>query len=528
MRRLAFVVLVVALFSSAAEGPSASASGSRNAPLVGPRADYNGDGFADLAVGIPSETVSGKSLAGAVNVIYGTARGLSASGTQLWHQDRSGIRNSVNEGDYFGYSLAPADFNGDGFSDLAIGVRDENVGDRILAGAINVLYGSSSGLTAAGNQFWHRDSPGVLGRAGIAEEFSYSMTAGDFNGDGYADLVAGTPWSHPGGAVYAGDANVFYGSASGLTSAGSQRWTQNSSGVQDMIEEGDGFASSLVAGDFDGDGLSDLAVGVGHESLGPIEHAGAVNLLYGSRSGLSAARDQLWHQDRPGVLGQAQHEDAFGWFGMAAGDFNGDAVADLAVGLPDETVGGDSYAGSMNVLYGSGSGLTAAGNQVWNQDSSGVGSESSVGDRFAYDLAAGDFDRDRYADVAIGALGESVTYNSEGAVNVLYGGASGLSASRDQFWSQNSPGIVDEPEDGDYFGHTLAVGNWGNGPQADLAIAAPYETIVGDDGYEGAVHVLYGSLAGGLSSTGSQFWHQGVSGIPDDLEGNDFYGFELS
>jgi hypothetical protein len=528
MRRPAVAFLAsVMLVVSPAAGASASASGSSHTAVLSGQPDYNGDGFADLAVGIPYETVSGKRLAGAVNVVYGTARGLSATGTQLWHQDSPGVRGAVGEGDSFGYSLAPADFNGDGFSDLAIGVRDEAVGGQILAGAINVVYGSSTGLTATGNQLWHRDTPGVLGRARIAEEFSYSVTVGDFNGDGYADLVAGTPWSSPEGVSYAGDLNVLYGSPNGLTSTGNERWTQNSAGVRDVVEEDDGFASSLVAGDFDGDGFWDLAVGVGHESLGTTEHAGAVNLLYGSRSGLSAAHDQLWTQNSLGIVGVAEHEDAFGWFGTAAGDFNGDGIADLAVGVPDETVSGNPYAGSLNVLYGSPSGITAAGNQVLNQDTAEVESEASLGDRFAYDLAAGDFDGDGSADLAVGVLGESTTSYSEGAVNVLYGGPSGLSASRDQFWNQDSPGIADQPEDGDYFGHTLAAANWGNGLRADLAVAAPYETIVGDAGYEGAVHVLYGA-AGGLKSTGSQFWHQGVPAIPDELEGNDFYGFALS
>ena len=135
MRRFAFAFLAsLALVASPITSAAPGSPRSGEAPLSGPQADYNGDGFADLAVGIPYETVSGKSTAGAVNVLYGTAGGLTVTGTQLWHQDSPGVRNQVSTGDYFGDPIAPADFNGDGFSDLAIGVPDETVRGKIDPG----------------------------------------------------------------------------------------------------------------------------------------------------------------------------------------------------------------------------------------------------------------------------------------------------------------------------------------------------------------------------------------------------------
>jgi hypothetical protein len=493
-----------------------------------PSADYNGDGLQDLAVGIPYESVGGKDVAGAVNVLYGTSAGLSTEGTQLWHQDSPGILGEVETGDYFGTILAPADFDGDGFSDLAITVRDEDVGRHILAGAVAVLYGSATGLTASGNQLWTRHSPGILGEARIAEEFGSSLAAGDFDGDGYADLAAGTPWSHVNGELYAGDLNVLYGSADGLSAAGDQFWTQDSPGVQDVAEADDGFASFLISGDFNGDGISDLAVGAGHEGLGDIDHAGAVNVLFGSPSGLSADADQFWHQDSPGIRGEADHDEDFGWFSLSAGDFDGNGFDDLAVGLFGEEVGGDALAGAVNVLYGSPVGLSSQGNQLWNQDSPGVQSDADIGERFGYDLAAGDFDGDSFVDLAVGVYGQWVKANSAGAVSVLYGSGSGLSSAGDQFWHQDVRGIASAPEEGDRFGTSVAAGQWGKGPQADLAIGAIYEAIVGNEGYEGAVHVIYGTPGGGLSATGSQFWHQDVPGVPEVTEGNDFYGYYLA
>ena len=122
---------------------------------------------ADLAVGAPS-------LAGEVNVIYGSTAGLMPAGNQLWTQDSPGILGvgesdtSTFTGDGFGEAVAAANFGKGSQADLAVGVPGEDVGTIVDAGAVNLLYGSPSGLTASGNQLWHQNSPGI---AGIAEPF---------------------------------------------------------------------------------------------------------------------------------------------------------------------------------------------------------------------------------------------------------------------------------------------------------------------------------------------------------------------
>lgn len=90
--------------------------------------DFNGDGYADLAVGVPGESVKKKGGAGAVNVLYGTASAISAAGNQLWHRDVAGVLGTADAGDAFGSSIAWGDFNDDGYSDLAVGApRDDRV-----------------------------------------------------------------------------------------------------------------------------------------------------------------------------------------------------------------------------------------------------------------------------------------------------------------------------------------------------------------------------------------------------------------
>jgi hypothetical protein len=103
-------------------------------------------------------------------VIYGSPRGLTAAGNQFWTQDSPGILG-VGEsdtptfiGDGFGEALGVANFGKGSQADLAVGVPGEDVGTIVDAGAVNVLYGSPSGLTAAGNQLWHQNSPASPGQ----------------------------------------------------------------------------------------------------------------------------------------------------------------------------------------------------------------------------------------------------------------------------------------------------------------------------------------------------------------------------
>jgi len=136
-------------------------------------------------------------------------------------------------------------------------------------------------LTAAGNQLWHEDVPGIPSRARGHERFGYALAAGDMDGDGSDDLAIGVPGEGSGasGAVIA-----LYGGASGLTPSGSRIWTQDSSGVPGTREHGDHFGATLAISDFGRSGRADLAVGAPGEDLAGRSDAGVVGLLYGRTS----------------------------------------------------------------------------------------------------------------------------------------------------------------------------------------------------------------------------------------------------
>ncbi|MCI0364627.1 MAG: hypothetical protein L0219_12125 [Phycisphaerales bacterium] len=504
-------IVAVSLSALLLPAPDARAAG----------ADFNGDGFADLAIPVPGESIGAMSSAGAVNVMYGSPAGLSADGNQFWHQDSPGILNNAESNDQFGRTVAHGDFNGDGFSDLALGVPLEDVGSKIDAGAVNVLYGSAEGLSDAGNQFWHQNKAGIKNKAEPLDLFGSALACGDFDGDGYSDLAISAKGESIGEKVNAGAVHVLFGSAAGLSADHNQIWHQNSAGVLNKVEANDFFGGSLAAADFNSDGRDDLAIGVAQEGLNGQTDAGAVHVLYGSINGLTAANDDLWHQNS--VLIQDVCE-AFDYFGhaLAAGDFDGDGFADLAVGVPYESLGGQAFAGIVTVLYGSPSGLLALGSQLWSQDQGSIQETADPGDFFGFSLCADDFDGDGIDDLIIAAPEEILgAISHAGLVHVLFGGGLGLSDVSNQVWSEEALGLGEIAQSGT-FGNWLASGDFAGNGTAGLAIGDSLEGVV-DAGLAGAVVVIYGISPGGTLSS-SHEWTQDSPGILDEAEDGDAFG----
>lgn len=354
-------------------------------------ADFNGDGKDDMVVGVPFEdlgTSTATANVGLVHVIYGSSTvGLVSANNQIWHQNSTDIFDTSEANDRFGRALAAGDFNNDGYDDLAVGIDEEDIGSIANAGAVNVIYGSASGLSSVGNQFWHQDSPGIEGAAEAEDHFGFALAAGDFNNDGYDDLAVGVPQEAIGSIATAGAVNIIYGSFSGLsaTAIADSIWHQDSAGILDTSEIGDLFGDALAVGDFDGNNIDDLAVGVPGENIGSIGDAGAVCVLFGTSCGLSDVGDQFLHQNSTGIFDTSETGDGFGR-SLAVGNYDGDAFDDLVVGVPGEKIGVNTSAipgaGAVNVLYGSDGGLYEADNQFWHQNSSNIKDWCELSDSF--------------------------------------------------------------------------------------------------------------------------------------------------
>ncbi len=427
----------------------------------------------------------------------------------------------------FGDALVWGDFNGDGYDDLAIGSAREDVGGVFDAGAVNVIYGGVSGLSATGNQYWSQDSPGILDQCESADRYGDALAVGDFNGDGFDDLVVGIQLEGVGTVEHAGAVNVLYGSMGGLDAATDQLWDQNSTGVLDSAEKDDLFGKALAVGDFNGDGFDDLAIGVPGETIGPQEAAGAVNVLYGTAAGLAATGNQFWHQNSAGIEERSESQDLFG-DSLAAGDFDGDGFADLAIGVPGESVGNLVEAGAVNVLYGTSKGLSATNGQLWHQNSNEVFGVAERQDFFGSVLTVGDFDNDGYSDLVVGVPKEDVgSVVNAGAVNVLYGAVGGLGAIGNQSWHQSTGVVLGDDEQNAYYGSSLSAGDFDGDGYDDLAVGIPQATV-SDITEAGAVGILFGGKVVGLTDTDNQLWNQGTSNAVENAESYDHFGHALA
>jgi FG-GAP repeat len=175
--------------------------------------------------------------------------------------------------------LAAGDFDGDGYADVAAGAAD----DSGRAHSHLVVFKGDAGTGMSDSYVINQETPGVPGTTALGDRFGNSLSAGDVNHDGRADLAVGVPGRKIGGAAKAGEAIMLYGSASGLTGTGSQAISQNTAGVPGTAEAGDACGTTVALLDITKDGRADLIVGA------PGENAkdGVVSVLLGTASGVT-------------------------------------------------------------------------------------------------------------------------------------------------------------------------------------------------------------------------------------------------
>ncbi|MEU7471358.1 FG-GAP repeat protein [Streptomyces sp. NPDC044984] len=172
--------LVAALCTPLLAAPTASAAPAEYAD------DFNGDGYRDYAYG-ESVTDAGSDGSGTVGVIYGTATGPNGRKQNIT-QNSAGVPGANEWDDGFGNAMTAADFNRDGYPDLAVAAPGEDLGGHADAGAVHILRGSASGLTGSKSQFFDRASSGVPGDLEAGESFGERLRLRDSDRDGHADL----------------------------------------------------------------------------------------------------------------------------------------------------------------------------------------------------------------------------------------------------------------------------------------------------------------------------------------------------
>jgi len=403
---------------SSAPGPTWEVSiGARSAPVdtsSGTVLDLNGDGYADVVVGALNASPDGRTAAGTASVHLGGPSGIGASPDRVLEgaaaQDRLGARVA-----------SAGDVNGDGYADLVVGAETASPGGMDSAGAVSLFLGGPSGIGATPDQVLSGQAPG--------DHFGYSAaSAGDVNGDGYADLVVGAFRASPGGRLSAGTASVYLGGRSGVSATPSQ--------VFEGMTAGDNFGARVAsAGDVNGDGLGDFVVGATNAAAGGRTSAGTATVYLGALSG--GATPSF-------VLEGAAPNNYFGSVGSAA-DVNGDGYSDVLVGATQAAT-----AGTASIFHGGPTGVAVTPTLVLT----GVMS----GDSFGVSLAnAGDVNRDGYADIIVGSHASLGARSMVGTASIFLGGPSGVGstpaqrldgAAMDNHFGQSVEGAGDVNGDG--------------------------------------------------------------------------------
>ncbi|GAA1260526.1 hypothetical protein GCM10009677_09800 [Sphaerisporangium rubeum] len=345
-----------------------------------------------LAVAAPYATVDGATRAGSVTLYRGT------KATSTLTQGSGEIGDTPERGDSFGSALVTGDFDGDGCADLAIGASEEFAGTPVPDGAdgngvVHLLRGTPHGLKAAGTlDVTH------LKRSRGTDRFGAALAAGDLDGDGDDELIVGVPGLEDGGGV------ALFGMRGRRPDGTGSLITQRTRWVAQEPGETDQFGAAVAAGDFDGDGDDEIAIGAPGDDVGDKPGAGSFTI-----ADPRARQAGVYTQNSPGMPGDAEKFDGLGAT-LAAGDFDGDGHDDLAAGVPGE--GLDAYQdgpmygdGAVHVLYGRGGGLTAAGSEFWSRESKGVAGRNRPTDRLGSALAAGDLNGDGDAELAMGLPG---------------------------------------------------------------------------------------------------------------------------
>ncbi|KFF96769.1 integrin [Streptomyces scabiei] len=415
-------------------------------PVHHPVADFNDDGYGDVAYSAAVATVDGRTYAGQIVALYGSANGVTSTNRTTISQNTPGIPDSAEQGDNFGGVSAYGDFDGDGFDDLAVSASLEDTGGDRDTGTVVIVWGSSSGLS--GGTTLADPAPSRHGGWGK------SLAAGDFDGDGTEDLAVGTASSTVhvfGGGIaksgkpgdhytikapirseeFTGSLNLTAGDVNGdrrtdlivngIETGSERRWNVNyyvpgtASGLS--VAAARKLKPGIVSGigDINGDGFGDIVTG---QEWDPTDDpdvlsapgsvtGGKANITYGSADGPATATATAVTQNTGKVPGASEAGDSFG-FELSLGDINGDGFQDLVVATSDEDLKGVVDAGAVTVLHGSSSGLdTDSGFQYFTQATAGVPGTNEIYDHFGSEVRLTDVTGDGRADLTVGRAGEN-------------------------------------------------------------------------------------------------------------------------
>ncbi len=411
-------------------------------------------------------------------------------GTVEAHQKISATEGNFTgtlaEDGLFGWSVADlGDLDGDGVTDMAVGARHDD-GGGVRRGAVWIVFLNADGTVKSQQKI--SDTEGnFTGTLDDGDEFGWSVAGmGDLDGDGVADLAVGA-YGDDDGASAAGAVWMLFLNPDGTVKA-HQKISNTEGNFTDTLDTTDLFGTAVAnVGDFNGDGVTDLAVGGYGDDDGDGPSHGAVWMLFLNSDGTVKAHQKI--SDTEGnFTGTLDNYDLFGSAVTSIGDLDGDGVTDLAVGAHQDDDGG-IVRGAVWVLLLNEDGTVKSHQKLSDTEGTFLGTLKNY-DHFGHDVAnVGDFDGDGVTDIAVGAYTDDGGGTSRGAVWMLFLNSDGTVKDYQEI-NDISGNFLGTLEDSDFFGTSVTtLGDLDGDGTVDLAVGTSADNDGGTT--EGAVYVLF-------------------------------------
>jgi len=385
--------------------------------------DLNGDGLSDIIISSELSSPSSNARHGGTSyVIYGRKNVSNIDLATLNTTVGFRIKGST-EYEYSGCSVSSAgDVNGDGVNDLIVGAYNATNKGYANTGAAYVIYGKRSGLTDINLGSLTKAQGFAMYGSVAGEGFGYSVSGADVNNDGYSDLIIGSYYYNG----FTGRAFVVFGQSGTRDSLQMKQMKLGREGfLINAAVTGDGIGISVAGvADINGDKIPDIVLGAYWSSYVRL-HAGAVYVIYGRKSFIGTMNlDSITSTDGF-IIGGPQKYSAAGNSVASGGDFNGDGINDIVIGLSKATINGAGDAGMAFVIFG----LSEPRSFLDLYQLPAIRGFSVDGvqasDLAGYSVGGGcDFNHDNFSDIIVGATGASVgRTRSAGRAYIVYGSA---------------------------------------------------------------------------------------------------------